>query len=444
MLKIGLTTREPAQRARELSGSTGVPTPFEVAHKRYVSDCYAVEQEIHKRLDRHRVGKNREFFQMTVADATRSVDSAAMGYELGGEKKKGGCAGGVGRFLAGLFLWPFYLLGWMWRRGTWGKAGAVVSVLMMFGLMAQPPDDGGLGVVPTDEYGVIATAFPVVLAEASPTWTATATMIVVRLVDVPTATPSPVATDVVATATSTATDLATATVMVVAVEAATIAPIDTATAAPTATARPTNTAASAPTSTTIPTATPRPTNTSLPAPTNTPAAVANRDANLRAGPGTEFAVVGNAQAGDALRVVGRNAAGDWYELEGGRWIAAFLVDGAPDVPVAAVIPTAPPTAMPVVVAPTATAVVVQTPAAPVATAAPSAPNPQAFQCVGGCAVAPDPSCSVKGNVNSSGERIYHVPGGQFYNRTDIKPEEGDRWVCTSAEAQAAGFRASER
>lgn len=136
-------------------------------------------------------------------------------------------------------------------------------------------------------------------------------------------------------------------------------------------------------------------------------------------------------------VVGRNASGDWYELEDGRWIAAFLVDEAPDVPVAAVIPTIPAT---VAVPPTANAVVVQAPAAP----AQGAPNPQAFQCVGGCAVAPDPSCSIKGNVNSSGERIYHVPGGQFYSRTDIKPEEGDRWFCTSAEAQAAGFRPSQR
>jgi hypothetical protein len=67
-----------------------------------------------------------------------------------------------------------------------------------------------------------------------------------------------------------------------------------------------------------------------------------------------------------------------------------------------------------------------------------------FQCTGGCATPPDPSCAIKGNVNSSGERIYHVPGGAFYNRTDINPEEGDRWFCTEAEAQAAGFRRSQR
>lgn len=47
-------------------------------------------------------------------------------------------------------------------------------------------------------------------------------------------------------------------------------------------------------------------------------------------------------------------------------------------------------------------------------------------------------------VNSKKEKIYHVPGGQFYDRTDIKPEEGDRWFCTEDEARNAGFRASEK
>lgn len=69
---------------------------------------------------------------------------------------------------------------------------------------------------------------------------------------------------------------------------------------------------------------------------------------------------------------------------------------------------------------------------------------QPFVCTNGCATPPDPSCDIKGNVNSSGERIYHTPDGQFYDRTDIKPEEGDRWFCTIGEAEAAGFRQSER
>lgn len=46
---------------------------------------------------------------------------------------------------------------------------------------------------------------------------------------------------------------------------------------------------------------------------------------------------------------------------------------------------------------------------------------------------------VKGNINSKGEKIYHVPGGQFYEKT--KPE-----MCfkTPGDAEKAGFRASKR
>lgn len=54
--------------------------------------------------------------------------------------------------------------------------------------------------------------------------------------------------------------------------------------------------------------------------------VVNRNANLRAGPSTSYAVVGSAAQGTTLRIAARNAAGDWYQLSNGRWIAAFLVD----------------------------------------------------------------------------------------------------------------------
>ena len=71
-----------------------------------------------------------------------------------------------------------------------------------------------------------------------------------------------------------------------------------------------------------------PTLTSTPINTDTATSngVVNRNANLRAGPGTSFAVVGNATAGDVVTVVGENNTGDWYQLETGNWIAAFLVD----------------------------------------------------------------------------------------------------------------------
>jgi len=95
------------------------------------------------------------------------------------------------------------------------------------------------------------------------------------------------------------------------------------------------------------------------------APAANRNANLRSGPGTSFSVAGSVQQGQTLRITGRNVAGDWYQLDNVVWIAAFLVDGAPttlDEVAAPTVPTPiPSTATPV-------------PAQPVIPAQPAAPN----------------------------------------------------------------------
>ncbi len=55
----------------------------------------------------------------------------------------------------------------------------------------------------------------------------------------------------------------------------------------------------------------------------------------------------------------------------------------------------------------------------------------------------DPACAIKGNIGVSG-KIYHQPGQAFYERTGIRPERGERWFCSVAEAQAAGWRAARR
>ena len=51
-------------------------------------------------------------------------------------------------------------------------------------------------------------------------------------------------------------------------------------------------------------------------------------------------------------------------------------------------------------------------------------------------------CHIKGNINSKGDHIYHLPGGKWYDRAKISPEKGERWFCTEAEAADAGWRAS--
>ncbi|MEO1679899.1 MAG: thermonuclease family protein [Pseudomonadota bacterium] len=54
-----------------------------------------------------------------------------------------------------------------------------------------------------------------------------------------------------------------------------------------------------------------------------------------------------------------------------------------------------------------------------------------------------PGCAIKGNI-SKGGRIYHVPGQEHYGATRISPARGERWFCSEAEAQAAGWRRARR
>ena len=54
------------------------------------------------------------------------------------------------------------------------------------------------------------------------------------------------------------------------------------------------------------------------------------------------------------------------------------------------------------------------------------------------------SCTIKGNISASGTRIYHVPGQRDYERTGIREARGERWFCSEAQAQAAGWRRARR
>ena len=48
-------------------------------------------------------------------------------------------------------------------------------------------------------------------------------------------------------------------------------------------------------------------------------------------------------------------------------------------------------------------------------------------------------CLIKGNINSKGTKIYHVPGTSAYASTKIDTSKGERWFCTEADALAAGW-----
>lgn len=52
-------------------------------------------------------------------------------------------------------------------------------------------------------------------------------------------------------------------------------------------------------------------------------------------------------------------------------------------------------------------------------------------------------CRIKGNISADGERIYHVPGQKYYDRTTINRMSGERWFCSERDARSAGWRRSK-
>lgn len=50
------------------------------------------------------------------------------------------------------------------------------------------------------------------------------------------------------------------------------------------------------------------------------------------------------------------------------------------------------------------------------------------------------SCTIKGNINSKGEKIYHAIGCGSYNKTTIDESKGEKWFCSDEEAVNAGWR----
>jgi hypothetical protein len=59
-------------------------------------------------------------------------------------------------------------------------------------------------------------------------------------------------------------------------------------------------------------------------------------------------------------------------------------------------------------------------------------------------VAPSPDCTIKGNVNRSGECIYHTPASRWYAKIQMHVSKGTRWFCSVEDAEAAGCRETKR
>ncbi len=49
-------------------------------------------------------------------------------------------------------------------------------------------------------------------------------------------------------------------------------------------------------------------------------------------------------------------------------------------------------------------------------------------------------CSIKGNINAQGEKIYHIAGCEYYRQTVVDESKGEKWFCDEQEALDAGWR----
>jgi len=49
-------------------------------------------------------------------------------------------------------------------------------------------------------------------------------------------------------------------------------------------------------------------------------------------------------------------------------------------------------------------------------------------------------CQIKGDITAAGDRLYHRPGDAAYPRVWVDEAAGERWFCSTEEAEAAGWR----
>ncbi len=78
--KIGYTKNNPDERAKQISNATGVVVPMEVEWAFHCYNGFALEQECHHKLEKYRVNNNREFFQMSLEEAKKTIEELGSRY----------------------------------------------------------------------------------------------------------------------------------------------------------------------------------------------------------------------------------------------------------------------------------------------------------------------------------------------------------------------------
>jgi hypothetical protein len=80
MVKIGMTTRTPVERAKEISNATGVAVPWQVVYSFKCYNSYLLEQELHEHFKTKRVNERREMFAVDKATAQMAIEQLGYRY----------------------------------------------------------------------------------------------------------------------------------------------------------------------------------------------------------------------------------------------------------------------------------------------------------------------------------------------------------------------------
>ena len=79
-LKIGFTKLLPDVRAKQLSSSTGVASPFIVEHAFKCFNASSLEGELHQFFDSYRISNNREFFRLSLNEVKEAIENLGVRY----------------------------------------------------------------------------------------------------------------------------------------------------------------------------------------------------------------------------------------------------------------------------------------------------------------------------------------------------------------------------
>ena len=79
-VKIGYTKTSPDIRAKQLSSSTGVASPFKVEHAFQCFNAESLEGELHQFFNSYRISNNRKFFRLSLDEVKTAVKNLGQKY----------------------------------------------------------------------------------------------------------------------------------------------------------------------------------------------------------------------------------------------------------------------------------------------------------------------------------------------------------------------------